>query len=315
MLSPTHFNEGDVVNIYTDYIQGKKFEGAATLIEKRCNGRSLIMHDECLLTKLEEKPITEDGHIPLTPSEISGNKKYSLLKHYLLGKVRSGVRHVNEDLHTLYKHLVNEANTRIDNPSDLLDILFRYRVKWQNVNDERKNFFTQCTNDEIIRFVYQTKYDTKWTHSIFREEEWIVEFNSPQFDVKTKECLFFGGNFRTARKLIKLVCICFFDDAQKSELILHKTNSKNISNFDKRLSRDTRRKQAEDFDEDEDYDEDEINDDDSTSDACLRNAPLRSGREQNFSFDPDDDNPSDEDLRSIENDEIFLYNDDEEIEF
>jgi hypothetical protein len=313
ILSPTHYNAGDVVNIYTDYIQATKFEGAATLIEKRSNGRSLIMHDECLLTKLEEKPITEDGHIPLTSSEIARNKKYSLMKHYLLGDVRSGVRHVNGDLHALYKLLVNKADARISNPQILSDILFKYRIKWTNCLDERKNFFTQCTNDEIIRFVYQTKFGAKWTHSIFREEEWIVEFAEPQFNAQTKECLFFGGRpFRTARKLVKLVCICFVDDAQKSELILHKTNGSNVSNFDKRVSRRGRKKQQEDFDEDDEEFIDESYDEDRSRLVEDDYKPKLTQRELGslaIEIDMDDYSPSDEELRNIEKHETLLYND------
>lgn len=307
ILSPTHFTAGDVVNIYTDYINGKGFEGAAVLIEKQSNGCSLIMCDENLFTKLEEKPITEEGHIPLTANEISRNKKHSLLKHYLLGDVRSGVRHVNNELNNLYKLLASNAEPRIDNPQILADILFRYRVKWKKARDEKANFFQACTNDEIIRFVYQTEYGNKWTHSIFREESWVVDFCSPQYDAKTKQCYFWSNGFRTVRKLKKLVCICYNDDPQKSELILHKTNGKNISNFDKRILRDLRKHQLDQEIDEENEHVDLTMEDDSDFDDVDE-------IDYDMSLDLllDDMNPSDEDLRNIENEIFLTYDDDDQ---
>jgi hypothetical protein len=227
--NPEDLVPGRVVSIYRNPRLRSKLEGKATLIERVEKGLSFILYDENLLTKLEERVTHEDGHhLPLTKYQRKRNRDYAGMYAHLIGVKRGKKLIVDEYLSKMYKTICKKVTKKVDNPKILYNWVEAYRQENLLDSSAKGGFFARYTNEQIIRFIQQTKID-KWSHSIWREETWIVSFDQDRF----------ANPFRTKRKIRTLVCVSPKEDAQNSE-ILHFVTKGNttISNADKHDNRD-----------------------------------------------------------------------------
>jgi hypothetical protein len=223
---------GDIVNIYHSPQLELNFEGQARLIELVDDGHSFILYNEKLFTKLEDRAIGESGsHLPLTKEQEQNNKVYANMILYFEGSKGSLVNPEIKIFREELKDLIGKTEKHLKK-MDLL--IFNYRLKWSKLN-LHKSYIFQYTNDQIIRFIHQ-RYTKNWTHTLYREQKWIVEFIGDQYLMETKSFMF-NNSFRTTRKVKVLLCICPDEDTQNCEMVYYTTNSKGLSAYDKKLKR------------------------------------------------------------------------------
>lgn len=220
---------GNIEPIYSDSKFQLEFEGSAVLLERKSKGLSYILYNENLVTKLEERTIDEESgsHMPFTTSQKESNLVFAKLTIALRGIKVHGVIKVHPLLKTFYNILQNQVSDDIDNPKVLITIINKFRALWTSEESELGDFINQFNNEQIVRYVQQTTLDS-WTHSIWREEKWLVEFISDGF----------SSPFKTIRKIRTLVCINPKEDSQNSGIshYITKENSE-ISNADRKEER------------------------------------------------------------------------------
>jgi hypothetical protein len=223
---------GDIVNIYFNPQLETGFEGQAKLIKLIEKGHSFILYNEKLFTRLEDRAMGENGsHLPLTKEQERNNKIYANMILYFEGSKNSILHPEIKAFREKLKSSIGKSQKHLNKVNNLL---FRYRLKWRNL-EQHKSFIFQYTNDEIIRFIYQ-RYTKDWTHTIYREEKWLVEFIADQYSIETRSFLF-NSNFRTTRKIRTTLCICPSEDTQNCEMVYYTTNSKGLSAYDKKTNR------------------------------------------------------------------------------
>lgn len=238
---------GDIVNIYHNPQLELNFEGQAKLIELVEEGHSFILYNEKLFTKLEDRAIGENGsHLPLTEEQQENNKLYANMILYFEGSKGSIVNPEIKIFREELKELIGKTEKHLKK-MDLL--IFKYRLKWAKLN-LHKSFIFQYTNDQIIRFIYQ-RYTKNWTHTIYREQKWLVEFVPDQYSLETKSFMF-NNAWRTTRKIKVPLCICPNEDTQNCEMIYYTTNSKGLSAYDKKVRRNKKKNKIHEKEELED---------------------------------------------------------------
>jgi hypothetical protein len=237
---------GDIVNIYHNPQMEVNFEGQARLIKLVEDGHSFTLYNEKLFTRLEDRAIGENGsHLPLTKEQEENNKIYANMVLYFEGikgsVVHPEIRIFREEL----KLLINRSKK---NFNKITNHIFQYRLLWSKL-DLHKSFIFQYTNEQIVRFIYQ-RYCKNWTHTIYREQKWIIEFIGDQYSTETKSFLF-NNSFRTTRKIRIIICICPDEDTQNCEMVYYTTNSRGLSAHDKKSDRSKKKNKIQ---EEEEYD-------------------------------------------------------------
>ena len=240
---------GDIVNIYHNPRLQSKFEGAAKLLEYHSIGHSFVLYDEKLFTRLEDRAIGEDGaHLPLTKKQVENNKKYARMVIYFEGSAQRKFVHPEvRELKTILARLAEKSTE--ESLKEMGDILFKYRLRWKGQSTMKSYIFDHFTDETIIRFIFQ-RYTKNWTHTVWREEKWLVEFPAGQYGLHNKMCLF-NSPFRTYRKIRKLVCISPHEDTQNCEMVFHTTNEKGVSGYDKKMARENAKEENSDILEEE----------------------------------------------------------------
>jgi hypothetical protein len=227
---------GDIVNIYHTPQLELGFEGQAKLIELVDEGHSFILYNEKLFTKLEDRAIGENGsHLPLTKEQENNNKIYANMILYFEGSKGSLVNPEIKIFREELKSLIGKTEKHI---KKMHSLILSYRFQWSRLN-LHKSFIFQYCNDEIIRFIYQ-RYYKNWTHTLYREQKWIIEFVGDQYSIESKSCMF-NNPFRTVRKIRNLLCICPDEDTQNCEMVYYTTNSKGYSAYDKKIKRNKKK--------------------------------------------------------------------------
>ncbi len=216
------YKKGDTLNIYTDYIYDKKYEGCAMLLKRIEKGHSFIIPEEKLYTKLEDRAInTEGNHSALSKEQKNNNKKWTTLNELF----------TRTELKALEAKLIKKLNKKVDNYDILNNYLIKIRFQFINSTSPIRALFMDYTNDDIIRYVQQ-KHLKNWTYTVYRMEKWLVEFVPEQYDTTSKWCLF-SKPFRTTRKIKRIVCICPDENSQNCEMIHHTTDESGRSNADR----------------------------------------------------------------------------------
>lgn len=231
-IPPSTLSEGDIVNIYTDYMTMNKFEGSAILLERVSKGHTYLQPSERMLVKDEDRLTVNTKLQPLTKQQKINAEKYNELTRYLEGFKVKGVISVNKTLAELRKKLVDNLSKSVNNYKTLNRIVREYRFKSYSRIDEVKQFFSKFTNYEIVNFIHQ-KYQENWDYTIYREEKWRVAFIPEQYSTDTRYCLY-NTEFITTRKIATVVCISPEDAYRNnhSELSQHITNSKGLCRAD-----------------------------------------------------------------------------------
>jgi hypothetical protein len=238
--------KGDIINIYLNHKLQFNFEGAAKLIELKEVGHSFVINDEKLFTKLEDRAIGKNGaHLPLTSSQIENNKKYARMVMYFEGSPQR--QFIHPEVKELKELLIDLAEDKTqESMNKMYSLLFQYRLKWKGEHTLKSYIFDHFTDDLIVRFIYQ-RYMKNWTHTIWREEKWLVEFLPEQYGLHNKMCLF-SKPFRTYRKVRRLICICPNEDTQNCEMVFYTTNSKGVSGHDRKIARKEKKNEEEESD-------------------------------------------------------------------
>jgi hypothetical protein len=231
-IPPSILNEGDIVNIYTDYMTMNKFEGSAILVERLNKGHTYLLPNERMLVKDEDRLTVNTKLQPLNKHQKINAEKYNELVRYLEGFKVKGVTSVNKILNELRVKLVDNLSKSVNNYKTLNKIVREYRFKHYSRIDEVKQFFNKFTNYEIVNFAHQ-RYQENWDYTIYREERWKVKFIPEQYSIDSKYCLF-NTEFVTNRKIATIVCISPEDAYRNnhSELSQHITNSKGLCRAD-----------------------------------------------------------------------------------
>lgn len=235
-------NEGDIVDIYTDYQEEIGYEGKARLIKKIRPGDSYYLKEEKI------KPVDKKEY---TKRELAEIHKYKRLT--TLFKGNNGM--VNVHCRRLLKKLMAERKDQLDDYERMQVVLNEYREQFQDSIHKVGCILREYDDYYIYRYVHQ---DRKiWQPSIFSYERWLVEFitDSSGWEV----------SWKTERNIRILKCVNPSESLRKCELLEHTTydngipskDRERITNFSKYLEKKARKLRLLELGEVDEFDEDD----------------------------------------------------------
>ena len=160
----TSLNEGDIVNIYTDWQDENQFEGQAILLKRVGKGDSYYLDGEKLA--------------PKDAKEYDEKAKKVISKYNRLGNLMKGSETRKPSIYCrrLYRDLIKLRKDELDDFKNMKAVLAKYRKKHKNSIKSIFNLLGDYDDYYIIRFVQQDRLE--WNPSIFSYERWNVRMIS-----------------------------------------------------------------------------------------------------------------------------------------
>ena len=226
---------GMLINVYSDHIYNKKFEGVARLIELKEPEHSYIKYDEALLTKKENKVSADGERVLITKREKANNFIYNKLHEAFYGTDRYSM---DTEFGKVVKYLKKHVKKTSIGKEKLYNIVIYYQFLWSNTIYPKRALFRDTDPHFIVDFIYQTSLKN-WAPTIYRTEKWKVEFIPSQFCIKTRNWLY-DKPFTTTRKFGRIMCINPNQDAQNCKIRFYSTGTEmhnlgsTVSNFDRK---------------------------------------------------------------------------------
>lgn len=200
--------EGDIVNVFTDYMYNKGFQGVAVLKEFSNYGRTNIYYNEKLFTKPENKAYNKVTlKQTLTKEEKENNKiYYDLLKLFNTSDIK------DNDFKEVILDLKNSVSEKIENYEKLKEKIIKYQFSFYNSLEKKRELFCSINPRLIRNFLLQTELKN-FSFTLWREENWLVEFIPDQYCIE-KKWVTHTTPFRAYRKFNVLVAINLKEDSQ-----------------------------------------------------------------------------------------------------
>jgi len=193
----TTLSKGDIVDIYTNYQEEKRYEGKAVLIKKLRDGDSYYLRYE----KLE----------PEDEKEYDESAKRRIIKYNRLISFFKGTSTKKPSIYCrrLYRDLIKLRKDEVDEFEKMEKVLTKYRKKHKDSIKRIGTLLKEYNNYYIIRFVQQ---DRKiWRPSIFSYERWNIRF------MKDKDG--WEVDWSTSRNIRLLKCLNPTESMRRSQLV------------------------------------------------------------------------------------------------
>lgn len=200
---------GQILEIYNNYKDDRKYEGIATLIKFDKHGDTFYEDFEQLYVPEISKSSLKDS---ISQQQKELNKLYEFMQDFF--------KSVNPLIRSFKEELKKNCNRKILSYNKMHEICTRYRqIASVNKTFSLNSLFNNISDKNIIRY-FQQKYIKNWKPTLFSSERWLVEF-LPQYDEDNN--ILFNDSFRTHRYIKKLIKICPSEETKIDDLVKYTT--------------------------------------------------------------------------------------------